>query len=565
MFSGFFWPLILRTVAGAQTVYGLVLAADVGNLALVAGTLTGLTAMAVFVAAAWGLSKPSIVAAWRAKVAHGAGGSVDGERGMRSDRLDVLGVEQVYVDADPVPLETFGAAGRAERIAGGTVMVVGGGVSGLGAAWALEQDGWQVTLIEAEAELGGHTTTLRGEDLGLPADPVTGAVPTVDPGFQICNPLHYPGLLAWFRKLGKYVALRPTENSLSVSSHVDGYGWASCASWLGLVKCLALRGRKFAAMMRDMVRFHAEAEGYLTALPDMTLREFVAREGYSDAFAADYLMPCVASLWSCSAEGAWACSIHFIIRFFRNHHMLNIFSRPVWHTLIGGSSTYVDAFKASFRGTIVTSAPAARLVHAPNGGEAWRVTTADGRSFDASAVVLATHSSTTLRLLQASSAAVTSGLGTRRASALLATLNELPYYSSKVYVHTDASLMPAARELWASWNSVVLSTGESICTYYVNKLQAPDYTGTDIFVTVVPEGTSAAALPSDLSLLRKLPFDWEHPSMSVGAVAARCCDASLQHPGDGLVLAGAWLGNGFHEAGFQSGLRAAAALGDARL
>ena len=56
-----------------------------------------------------------------------------------------------------------------------------------------------------------------------------------------------------------------------------------------------------------------------------------------------------------------------------------------------------------------------------------------------------------------------------------AALEQLPYNTSQVYLHTDASLMPRDRTVWASWN-VIGSSGSSsdssVCvTYWANRLQ----------------------------------------------------------------------------------------------
>ena len=451
--------------------------------------------------------------------------------------------------------------------AGRTAVVVGGGISGVGAAWALEKDGWEVVVVEAEDVLGGHTTTLPLPD-GY----------TCDPGFQILNPLHYVALLEWFADIGAKsgipISLRETENSLSVSSWAqqpnnpnsnsssNGGGWASCASYTGLLSILMARGKRFITMMLDMRRFHAQAESILDG-PDMSVASFVSAYKYSDPFLNDYLVPCVASLWSCTPEGAAACSIHFVIRFFANHHMLTIFARPVWYTIVGGSSTYLKAYQAITQAQIRTSTRVASLSALPRPvydeeGYAWEVQTTDGDRIQAHAVVLATHSSTSKAILEASAASLQTRIGVSRMHGALSVLSKLPYYASRVYVHTDASLMPPDRALWASWNSVSLPSGDTVCSYYWNKLQAPDYPHGDIFVTVVPHACSDAALPDPKLCIRDAPFDWEHPAMDVEAVAARqVADAMLQHPRSGLVLAGAWLGNGFHEAGFESGLRAA--------
>lgn len=47
-----------------------------------------------------------------------------------------------------------------------TALVVGGGLAGLAAAWELQRDGWQVTLLEARASAGGRSSLASGEWIG---------------------------------------------------------------------------------------------------------------------------------------------------------------------------------------------------------------------------------------------------------------------------------------------------------------------------------------------------------------------------------------------------------------
>lgn len=59
-----------------------------------------------------------------------------------------------------------------------TACVIGAGISGLSTAWALAKSGeWDVTVLEREARLGGHSLTV----------PSTGNAtdPRVDLGFQV--------------------------------------------------------------------------------------------------------------------------------------------------------------------------------------------------------------------------------------------------------------------------------------------------------------------------------------------------------------------------------------------
>ena len=44
------------------------------------------------------------------------------------------------------------------------IAIVGSGISGLGSAWLLQQQGHAVTLFESASRLGGHTATVDVTD-----------------------------------------------------------------------------------------------------------------------------------------------------------------------------------------------------------------------------------------------------------------------------------------------------------------------------------------------------------------------------------------------------------------
>src|SRR3954469_23152641 len=96
-----------------------------------------------------------------------------------------------------------------------TAAVVGGGVSGLTAAYLLAKT-HHVTLFEADERVGGHAHT---HDVPLPG----GGSAAVDSGFIVLNDRTYPLLRRLLAELG--VATRPTEMSMSISC---GEGGLNC-------------------------------------------------------------------------------------------------------------------------------------------------------------------------------------------------------------------------------------------------------------------------------------------------------------------------------------------------
>jgi len=73
------------------------------------------------------------------------------------------------------------------------VAIIGSGISGLSAAWALK-DRAEVTLFEARERIGGHSCTM---DIDYDGTPIS-----VDVGFIVYNAINYPNLIALFEHLG---------------------------------------------------------------------------------------------------------------------------------------------------------------------------------------------------------------------------------------------------------------------------------------------------------------------------------------------------------------------------
>ena len=85
------------------------------------------------------------------------------------------------------------------------IAVIGGGISGLGAAYSLSTS-HKITLFEARNRLGGHARTIMaGHGEKFP----------VDTGFMVFNYRNYPNLNGLFDQLE--IPVKPTNMSFAVS------------------------------------------------------------------------------------------------------------------------------------------------------------------------------------------------------------------------------------------------------------------------------------------------------------------------------------------------------------
>lgn len=106
----------------------------------------------------------------------------------------------------------FRPAPRRLRIA-----VIGSGISGASAAWALNPV-HDVTLYESQARAGGHTATVDVDYDGVQI--------AVDTGFIVYNEQNYPNLTALFAELG----IATHASDMSFRSRSTAADWNGAAA-----------------------------------------------------------------------------------------------------------------------------------------------------------------------------------------------------------------------------------------------------------------------------------------------------------------------------------------------
>ncbi len=416
--------------------------------------------------------------------------------------------------------------GQAQQL---DIAVIGGGISGLSAAWLLSQR-HRVTLYEEEARLGGHSHTV--DAAGTP----------VDTGFIVYNEPCYPNLTALFAHLD--VPTQSTEMTFAVSLD-DGRLEYSGTGLNGLfAQRRNLFRPRFWSMLRDLVRFYRTAPADIGTLGLMSLGDYLDRAGYGEAFRADNLYPTAAAIWSTPAADIAAYPAAAFIRFFENHGLLNLGQRPVWRTVVGGSRNYVSRLAAALGDDVRLASPVQQVRRTAEGDVV--LTDAKGREMRHDQVVIAAHADQALAMLADASTEE------RRI------LSAFRYQANETILHSDTRLMPKNRRVWSSWNYATRNGDRSRAvsvTYWMNLLQHIPHE-TPLFVTLNPLDPPDPARV----ILRQ---SYQHPLFNAGAMAAQAELWSLQGRRN-TWFCGAYFGAGFHEDGLQAGLAVAEQLGGVR-
>jgi len=409
------------------------------------------------------------------------------------------------------------------------IAIIGSGISGLTAAWALAPN-HAVTLFEAQHRLGGHTNTV---DVTL-----EGKTFPVDTGFLVFNERTYPNLIALFRTLG--VDSHESSMTFSVQANQGALEWCGTDLNTLFAQRKNLINFKFLAMLLDILRCNREltAAHLAGTLGDEKLEDWLNQRGFGKSMREWYLIPMTAAIWSTPPSRALDYPVATFARFCHNHGLLSVYNRPRWRTVIGGGREYVKLI-ASKISDIRLNTPIISLRR--SNGLVW-ITTQQGAEESFDQVVLACHSDQQLALLSDASSAEQS------------VLSRVHYQPNLAVLHTDARFLPKKRAAWAAWNYHVGDTGtdQSSVTYWLNALQNLPTT-TPVLVTLNP-----LQMPAENKIIAQ--FKYDHPLFDGPAIAAQREIDSIQGKNQ-VWFAGAWTRYGFHEDGVMSGLAVAKGLG----
>ena len=403
------------------------------------------------------------------------------------------------------------------------IAIIGTGIAGNIAAYKL-RDRFDISVFEAASYIGGHTNTVDVQESGRSV--------AVDTGFIVFNDRTYPNFIKVLDEIGQ--PSQASEMTFSVRSADGGleYNGSSLNGLFAQRKNLFRPA--FYSMVRDILRFNRDALlDIAQARQPLTLGEYLAANGYGSDFADHYLVPMVAAIWSAEPLAVLDMPAEFLVRFLKNHGLLQLEDRPQWRVIQGGSREYVKRLVRAHRDKIRLNSPVKSIRRLSDRVE---VTTDAGGPELYDYVFVACHSDQALRMLADPTNIENSVLGAIR------------YQDNEAVLHTDTTVLPRRQRAWAAWNYFVPRDSRShvAVSYNMNILQ-----GLDTKETYIVTLNDDSGIQSD-KVIRRIQY--QHPMYTREAVTAQARQAEINT--DRTYYCGAYWRNGFHEDGVVSALNA---------
>jgi len=403
------------------------------------------------------------------------------------------------------------------------IAIIGSGISGLSNSLFLSKKN-NVTLYEKNNYLGGHTNTktINYRDKRI----------NVDTGFIVFNKLNYPNLLKLFDFYN--VAYEDSDMSLSVSNVHNNIEWSGQNINTIFADRYRLLDIKFLRFLLNILKFNRFIKKNINELSKdkQPLGDWLKNKNFSEEFKENYILPMSAAIWSMSSNDVLNYPISNLFSFFNNHRLLHEKKlRPQWLTVSNGSKSYIDKILNS---TNINTRLNSKIdkIHTNNGKFLLKDINGFEKEYDK--IIFSIHPEKILEIKNDFDKKIIDILKLFKTS------------KNKAYLHSDDSLMPKNKKVWSSWN--VFSDKEMnkvSLTYWMNKLQNIN-NNYPIFVTLNP-----LHIPDKRKVFEII--DYEHPIYDKNAIDGQQQLKSIQGYKN-YWFAGAWTGNGFHEAGLLSSL-----------
>nr|MCH9798422.1 NAD(P)-binding protein [Betaproteobacteria bacterium] len=185
------------------------------------------------------------------------------------------------------------------------IAVIGTGVSGLGAAYLLNEK-HDIVVFEKNAYVGGHSRTID-----IPVE--NGTLP-VDTGFIVFNDWNYPNLLGLFNQIN--VPYQNSDMSFGVSIN---NGWLEYGSGGLFAQRKNIFRPQYWRMLLDVFKFNKQALAYIDQDPSISLGDCLDKLKMGTWFKQYYILAMGAAIWSCPVETIMKFPAQTFLRFFKNH------------------------------------------------------------------------------------------------------------------------------------------------------------------------------------------------------------------------------------------------------
>ena len=248
-----------------------------------------------------------------------------------------------------------------------------------------------------------------------------------------------------------------------------------------------------------------------------------------------------AAVWSGSRKEIANFPAKMFLKFFDNHGILDLNNAPQWHTVVGGSYTYVQKILDDFNGEIIKGNGVKTVLRKEEGVV---VSLDNGEKLSFDKVVCATHADQTYRMIK------------DMTEQEVKILQPWEYSKNKTILHTDVSVMPPSKSAWACWNYVKNRNSEDqddvSVTYYMNRLQGLN-TKNDYLVTLNPNRD----IPQNKIIYET---EYTHPKYTHQSLSTQE-DIIKINGSNNLYFCGSYCRYGFHEDAVLSAVRVAEKLG----
>ena len=410
------------------------------------------------------------------------------------------------------------------------IAIVGGGISGIGAARKLLQEGFNVLLFEASSQLGGIGA-------GIEITDKNGSPKTIDCSVNHYNPHQFPEFSSFVNDLG--LATTNLNQNITFMRHTGEPLWSAFEDHPQFHD----KACDIEALRKDISRINREADAILRNDSHVNKRaqDFLKEEGYSQAFQEFFFYPLAIGCFSMPNMPPENYPIQSLVRYWT---LTGILGHPVQpkKTIVGGMNLYSQRFQKWFfdeGGYLFTNTKVLGIAR-QRSYVIVKALSQNGQqlSFKVDHVIMANRACDIIDLIE--------DIGPRER----AIFSQFIQHRVRMCIHTDTSFLPTNRACWGDSNYIVPSPDillpKPTLTLHPRMLVKENDLPDDLLISINPSNE-----PQPSKILSDHFFNYPIPNNHNENLAFKVQDIQGTKR---TWYCGSYFGYGFHEDGLKSAI-----------